>query len=50
MRGSDITRKIVEFDIKKGQGIVVSTNKVLKGDLYPNLVLLVRPQNKSNFS
>ena len=32
MRGSDITRKIVEFDIKKGQGIVVSTNKVLKGD------------------
>jgi KaiC/GvpD/RAD55 family RecA-like ATPase len=31
MRGSDIDRKIVEFDIKKGQGLVVS-NKTLTGN------------------
>ena len=31
MRGSNINRKIVEFDIKKGQGLVVS-DKMLKGD------------------
>ncbi len=32
LRGVDIKRKIVEFEIKKGKGIVVHPNKVLKGN------------------
>lgn len=32
MRGTDIDRKIVSFEIKKGQGIVVYPKKMLKGD------------------
>ena len=32
MRGSDIDRKIVEFEIKKGKGLVVYPDKVLEGD------------------
>jgi circadian clock protein KaiC len=32
MRGADISRKIVEFEIKKGKGVIVYPNKVLVGD------------------
>jgi len=32
MRGSNIDRKIVEFEIKSKQGLIVYPNKVLKGD------------------
>ena len=32
MRGSDIDRKIVECEIKKGKGLVVYPDKALKGD------------------
>ena len=32
MRGAEIDKKIVEFEIKKGQGIVVYPNKILKGN------------------
>lgn len=32
MRGSNITRKIVEFEIKAGKGVIVYPNKVLVGD------------------
>lgn len=32
MRGVDIDRRIVEFEIKKGRGIVVNPNKVLSGN------------------
>lgn len=32
MRGSDIDRKIVEFEIKKGKGLIVYPDKILKGE------------------
>jgi circadian clock protein KaiC len=32
MRGVEIERKIVECDIKKGKGIIVYPNKIIKGD------------------
>ncbi len=32
MRGTNIDRKIVEFEIKKGKGVIVYPNKVLKGN------------------
>ncbi|MEK6893259.1 MAG: ATPase domain-containing protein [Nanoarchaeota archaeon] len=32
MRGSDIDRKIVECDIKKGKGLIVYPSKIIKGD------------------
>jgi len=32
MRGADIKRRIVEFEIKKGEGVIVYPNKVLKGN------------------
>jgi len=32
MRGTNIDRRIVEFDISKGKGFVVQPNKTLKGD------------------